>query len=336
MMFKEIIKYLISILILFLPLFNKANETMATVFMYHRFNEAKYPETNISSEIFEQQVRYLVEENFNVLPLNELVMFLKDKKKIPEKSVFITIDDAFRSFYEYGFPILKKFKLPFTIFVSSDFVSDKGESDFMSWDMLKEISQNEGLVLNHTTDHESLLKLEDGEIEMNLKKNQMIIDKRLGPQPKILSYPYGESSIRIENLVKQLGYEMAFSQYSSPISRNENIFRLPRFALNEEFGSLERFKLILKAKPLMVEDVSFKDSVLNADNLKFSFKTSTAPKDINCYVNNLASLKKENQGNVNHLIIKNLKLGTRYRINCTHISEKGNVFWFGKMFKRIN
>ena len=126
------------------------------------------------------------------------------------------------------------------------------------------------------------------------------------------------------------------AEYGYTTVRNENIFRLPRFALNEEFGSLERFKLILKAKPLMVEDVSFKDSVLNADNLKFSFKTSTAPKDINCYVNNLASLKKENQGNVNHLIIKNLKLGTRYRINCTHISEKGNVFWFGKMFKRIN
>ena len=101
-------KYLVLIFILFFPYIGNSEDSSVTVLMYHRFNESKHPATNISLEVFEQQIEYLVNNNFNVLPLTQLVMFLKNNKKIPNKSVFITIDDAYKSFYKYGFPILKK------------------------------------------------------------------------------------------------------------------------------------------------------------------------------------------------------------------------------------
>jgi hypothetical protein len=106
--------------------------------------------------------------------------------------------------------------------------------------------------------------------------------------------------------------------------------------LNEEFGDLERFKQILELKPLTIENLSFEDTIFNTDNLQLSFESKIPSKDINCFVNNLASLKKESIGYVSHLNIKNLKLATRYRINCTHTNKKGDIFWFGKMVKRIN
>ena len=87
----------------------------ATVLMYHRFDEHKYPSTNIMKETFIQHLNFLKENNFNVLPLSMLIDFFRENKSLPEKSVFITIDDAYKSVYDVAYPILKSFNYPFTV-----------------------------------------------------------------------------------------------------------------------------------------------------------------------------------------------------------------------------
>ena len=75
------------------------------------------------------------------------------------------------------------------------------------------------------------------------------------------------SNIEIEKKIENLGYEIAFSQHSAPISYDENKFRLPRYALNDEFGDLERFKLILNSKPLIVSDLNYQDTTVKQKTL---------------------------------------------------------------------
>ncbi len=330
-------KYLTLIFLILFPLIVKTNDSSVIVLMYHRFNHEKYSETSITAETFKKQIQYLIDKKINILPMSELVYFLNENKKIPDGSVFITIDDAYKSFYEYGFPILKEFKLPFSVFVSSDYVSDIDSSDYMSWEMLRDIVNNNGLILNHSKSHKSFLELELNELKEDIEKNQQIIDKNLGLQPKIFSYPYGESNLNIEDIVQKLDYHIAFSQHSSPISKNVKKYRLPRFALNDEFGDLKRFKLILNSRPLIDHDNTFNDTLINSETLEFSFKSQFLSESINCFVNNLASIEKKINTNYTVILkIKNLKLGKRYRINCTHRNEDGIIFWFGKMIKRIN
>ena len=75
--------------------------------MYHRFEDQRFPSTSISSKNFQEQIKYLRENNFNILPISDLILFFKKSYEIPNKSVFITIDDGYKSFYEHAFPILK-------------------------------------------------------------------------------------------------------------------------------------------------------------------------------------------------------------------------------------
>ena len=86
----------------------------------------------------------------------------------------------------------------------------------------------------------------------------------------------------------------------------------------------------------MVKQINFNDTILNADNFILSFKSKILSKNINCFINNNANLLKEDNEDFNLLKISNLKSGLRYRINCTHINANGEIFWFGRMFKRIN
>ena len=92
------------------------------VLVYHRFDEQKHPSTSISSQNFNEQLQYLKKNNYNVLPVSRLIDFFYDGYDLPPKSVFITIDDGFMSFYNNAWPFLKEKEIPFILFVSTDHV----------------------------------------------------------------------------------------------------------------------------------------------------------------------------------------------------------------------
>ena len=336
MTFESVIKKVFFIFLFFVVIKANAKESNITVLMYHRIGDDRYPSTNISQELFEKHIEYLIEENINVLPITELSKYLKNEISLTNKTVFITIDDAYKSFFQNGFPILKKNKLPFGIFVSSEYVSSAEKSEFMSWSMLKEVSNSNGLILNHSKSHESLVGMDIPTLKKEIELNQIEIEKKVGKQPKIFSYPYGESSRSIEEIVKILNYEIAFSQYSAPIHLDQNKYRLPRYALNDEFGNIKRFKMIIQTKPLEIFESSFDDSIVNTNELDFSFLTKFPSELINCFVNNSAAMIKKDEGEKVTLYLSKLKNGLRYWINCTYINQSGKIFWYGKMIKRVN
>lgn len=306
----------------------------ATVLMYHRFDEHKYPSTNIMKETFIQHLNFLKENNFNVLPLSMLIDFFRENKSLPEKSVFITIDDAYKSVYDVAYPILKSFNYPFTVFVSTDNIS-KIENNFMSWKMLKEISQNNGAIENHTSDHSFPNSQSDEYFLKSVKTADKEIKENIGKKSILFSFPYGESSLKKEKLVENLGFSLAFSQHSSYITKNENIFRLPRFSLNEQYGTIERFKMIMTSRPLEVFDVMPKDNLIvdNETNI-ISFSTNHPINLINCYnsENLNMELNKINEKKL-EVRIKEPIINRRIRVNCTYVS-KNKIFWYGRMLNK--
>ena len=79
-------------------------------------------------------------------------------------------------FMNLASPILKN-KIPFSIFVSSKYISEDDKSDYVSWDMLKDMSENNGLILNHSTSHRSFLTLTTDELEKDVIQNQKKLKK---------------------------------------------------------------------------------------------------------------------------------------------------------------
>lgn len=312
-----------------------SKEDSVIVLMYHRFDQNKYPSTNISSNLFRKHLEIIRSENFNVIGIDHLANLLKEKKNLPDKTVAITIDDAYKSFFDNAYPILKEFGYPFSIFVSTASVSSKKKSDYMSWKMLKELSLNGGLILNHTVDHESLLELKDEEVISQVLNASKKINSKIGKQPNILSYPYGESSLRVEKVIEELGIEAAFAQHSSPLSNYDFIHRLPRFALNDEYGTIKRFKMILNTQRLPINSFTYTDTIVHQSELGLEFESDLKVKNINCFINNGAKLNKKNSDKSFFLKISNLKINTRHRLNCTLI-QNNNVYWYGKIIKRIN
>ena len=78
--------------------------------MYHRFNENKYPSTNIRMDIFKEHIELISKENLEFYNLNKFDENFSIPKK--NKKILITVDDAFLSFYDNAWPFKKtKFHL---------------------------------------------------------------------------------------------------------------------------------------------------------------------------------------------------------------------------------
>ena len=121
----------------------------ASVIMYHRFGEDRYPSTNIRLAQFEEHLQLLTNGDYTVLPLPEIIETLRAGGTVPDRTVAITIDDAYLSVYEQAWPRLKELGLPFTIFVATEPV-EKNRRGYMSWDMLREL-QSQGVTIGSQT-----------------------------------------------------------------------------------------------------------------------------------------------------------------------------------------
>ena len=120
--------------------------------MYHRFEENKYPSTNIRINDFKEHLRIIEQNNIKFINPNDFEKELVNNKL--QKKILLTIDDGFLSFYENAWPILKEKKIPFILFVST---REVGAFNYMTWDQIKEISNEDFVEIgNHSHTHEYL------------------------------------------------------------------------------------------------------------------------------------------------------------------------------------
>ena len=302
--------------------------------MYHRFNEHKYPSTNIQMDVFKKQMQIIKNSNYIFSnPKNFEKNFNTPKTN---KEILITIDDAFLSFYHEAWPYLRKNKIPFVLFVSTEPVGKKG---YMTWEQIKEIEAEKFTIIgHHSHSHEYLIDNDNDFFISDIKKANEIFLKNLGYIPNLFSYPFGEYSKFMRDYIAQ-NFNYAFGQHSGVIDLNKDKFELPRFPINEKYGQLKRFNSIINSFPLEYEQLLPLEKKLtiknNPPNFKVMFfKEQDNIKNINCYSNELDKWEKSNTNFDNNVLTIKFRGSfkpRRGRINCS-LNDDGKWRWFGVQF----
>ena len=121
--------------------------------MYHRFEENKYPSTNIRINDFKEHIKIIEENNIKFINPKNFENELKNNKL--ERKILLTIDDGFLSFYKNAWPILKEKKIPFILFVST---REVGAFNYMTWEQIRELYKEDFVEIgNHSHTHEYLV-----------------------------------------------------------------------------------------------------------------------------------------------------------------------------------
>ena len=303
--------------------------------MYHRFNESKYPSTNIQMDIFEKQIEII--EKSDATFINPKDLDSEFSKVHKTKLILLTIDDGFFSFYNNAWPFLKSKKIPFILFIST---REVGKFGYMSWNQIREIqNSNIGVIGNHSHSHDYLVDFNNGKIKKDIDQSIKIFKKEIGYNPTYFSYPFGEYSSDFINIIKN-NFNFAFGQHSGVIDLSKDKYQLPRFPINEKYGDLKRFKSVVKYLPLYYKDIFPKENYLTNENnpplviIDF-FPEQNNLKNITCYSNENNRWRKskiyfENKYKLKILIDEKFTT-ERGRINCS-LNDKEGWRWFGIQF----
>ena len=305
--------------------------------MYHRFEENKYPSTNIKINDFVEHLKIIEENGIRFINPSNFENELKNNKK--QRKILLTIDDGFLSFYKNAWPILKKKQIPFILFVST---REVGAFNYMNWDQIKEISQEDFVEIgNHSHTHEYLVDESKELIKKDIEKSISIFEKNLGKNSIFFSYPFGEYSNEFKKIIKNFDFKYAFGQHSGVIDETKDLYELPRYPINEKYGEINRFKSITKTLPFKYKVIYPEEKYLlqekNPPNVKIIFYENIKNlESVGCYSNEGNKWRQSNIEfeNSNTLIVNIAEkfVGERGRINCSLRDPSGLWRWLGIQF----
>lgn len=194
------------------------------ILCYHRVG-AGASRMVISPAQLEAQLQWLRDHGRPVVRLSDLARFMAGKQPLPDGAVVITFDDGYESMYRHALPLLRKYHVPATLFLYTDFV---GTRDGLSWAQLGEM-QRSGLVdvQSHTKSHVNLSDIEanGNRLATELRQPRALIERSLpGTLVRYLAYPYGDASAAVLDATQRAGYEIAVTVtagsnpfYASPL-----------------------------------------------------------------------------------------------------------------------
>ena len=232
----KILRKIPFLLIPLISVFAVFADADVTVLCYHRI----IPETqnlyDVSVLEFEKQIKTLIDNGYKIIKIKDFLEGI-DKKSLPEKACIITIDDGDISSYENVYPIIKKYKIPVTFFIYTDYISRGKRS--VSWEKLGEMIKHKSSLVDigsHTRTHPYLTRLkvkgskelDMGKIEKEIAESKKIIEDKLKISIKYFAYPYGLYNNDIERIVIRSGYEASFTLDWGNNDINTNKFRIKR------------------------------------------------------------------------------------------------------------
>ncbi|MBU1657837.1 polysaccharide deacetylase family protein [bacterium] len=319
------------------------NSHAAVILMYHRFGESRYPSTNIRLEQFEQHLEYLAKNDYVVWPLSKIVSYRIEGRKMPSKTVALTIDDAFESIYTEAYPRLKEKNFPFTVFVNTSAIG-RTSKHYMNWEQMREMRLHGAEFANHSLTHDVLLpkksenteawqKRLKNEIEGAQKKLQEELGANTNENPKLFSYPFGEYSEQTADFVKSLGY-VGISQTSGALGMWNDFRALPRFAMSEAYANPEGFILKLNALALPLQSVSaFEPIIAETNPPKLRLKLEKPMKNMGCYSSSGKALKMSWISKTEVEIEAYVPLkAPRDRYTCTAPAKEGRWYWYSHLW----
>lgn len=221
------------------------------ILMYHSIDDDSRDPYSVSVNDFRQQMLWLVENGFDIVPLSSLVETLQNSGcKSLRKKVVLTFDDGYQDFVANALPVLLDFKMPATVFLVTHMLGEKASWDkngahvqLMSEEEARYIKAQGINLGSHTSAHANLILLNREDLQRQLGDSYKILES-LGESFMAFSYPWGQWSSETAEFVKSFGYTCALAVGERTRLAASNIFCLPRITMVRN-RDLMRFQALL-------------------------------------------------------------------------------------------
>lgn len=217
----------------------KYNDAGIPILMYHSVKYEKGNPVRISEDRFREQMKYLKDNGYITLTLDEAYSFFINNTPVPKKSVVITFDDGYVDNYTSAYPILKEYGFKATVFVITNVI---GTGEYLNMAQIKELNDYGIDIQSHTLNHENLSILSyDKQVE-TLRKSKEALENILGEPIEYIAYPFGKYNKDTVKAVEAVGYKLALTTAGKWSDKTDGIFTLDRVYISG-FLDLEDYKI---------------------------------------------------------------------------------------------
>lgn len=233
---------------------HQINTKKLIVLAYHEVTSNKnslIPQYAVNAQLFESHINWLKKNGYTFVNVDQVIRAERGLTPLAPKSVLITFDDGYQSFYKDVYPIIKKQNIPVVLSVVGSWLEPQANQQvqfgdirvardqLLSWQQLKEM-QESGLVEigSHSYNlHRGVLGNPQGNnepaavtriyqpatksyesdqayakrIAKDLKANNKLLTQHGIKHPRIMAWPYGRYNQQIVDIAKQAGMPITLS-----------------------------------------------------------------------------------------------------------------------------
>lgn len=349
-------RLLIFCLILLLPFFAGSaraedihriaeDRSKAVIFVYFHIGEDQYPGANIQLERFREHVLEMKTAGYNVLPLAEIVSALENGTTLPQHTVGITLEGAYRSTFENAVPLLLEAGLPFTLFLAPERI-DRNSDFYMNWRDVKRLARNNLVTIgamSYSYDH--LIRMDENEQQRQITRSIARFQEELGNAPAFFAWPHGEYTAELQKILSACGFRAGFGQQSGVAAHGSDITALPRFSMTDQFGGLDRFRLTAQSFPFPVSEENPPAMIWQEGQNQIAFILPPELRDaadrLACFISDIGKvpLSRGDNGRIT-LQVGDMITAGRTRMNCTlpvltveETKHRPQIWrWYGRLF----
>lgn len=214
--------------------------TSIPILMYHEIGTGSNS-LYVSVERFRNQMQYLSDNGYHTATMSEAQEMLANKK-IPAKTVVLTFDDGYASFYQQAWPIMKEFAFTGTVYVVTELLD---RSNYLTWEEIKTLTKAGIEIGSHTKQHLDLKVSSNEDQKLEIGNSKKLLEEKLKISVKSFCYPSGAYGENTPQLVKEAGYTSAVTVAHGIATPEDNPFLIPRVRV-PGWATLDQFAASFK------------------------------------------------------------------------------------------
>ncbi|AZM64839.1 polysaccharide deacetylase [Streptomyces sp. WAC 01420] len=204
---------------------------------------------SVSPGAFAGQMAVIADRGLTPLTTAELAARWRSGRPLPARPVLVTFDDGYEGVHRHALPVLARHGFPATLFVSTGWLrgpydTGGGPDTMLDWDQVRDLAGGGVEIGGHSHSHPQLDQLDEDRLRCELIRCAEILSDQLGSRPASFAYPYGYSSRRVREAVRETGYAQALAVGNGLARRAQGPYALRRVTVRRSTTAAEFERLI--------------------------------------------------------------------------------------------
>ncbi|MER7899647.1 polysaccharide deacetylase family protein [Streptomyces sp. NPDC096046] len=233
------------------------SDARVPILMYHAVATDPNAATralSVTPEAFAEQMAVLADRGRTPVTTAELASCWRSGRALPERPVLVTFDDGYEGVHRHALPALAEHGFPATLFVTTGWLrgpydTGGGLDTMLDWAQVRELAAAGVEIGGHSHSHPQLDQVSEATLRFELIHCKEIVSDRLGSVPTSFAYPYGYSSRRVRQAVRETGYAQALAVGNGLARRAQGPYALRRVTVRRGTG-IEEFERVVEGRAI--------------------------------------------------------------------------------------